>query len=225
MGDVLHTAGLTRRELHVLRERGWDAYQRLVRQRAAKAKRKRSAWRRTKQDLPVQLEAVVVQEELSGAGTPLQQELPGTAGEGEQAAERPALAAAATAGDEEAAGGVEASAAAAESVVTDSTDGVLHTTQMNCRTQGGQRLHTICSLMPSREAGIAAAALPAAPQEDAPPMPQQPQAVQQLQAVAEEGDEESPPSTPHSPAQCQRRRWWQQPWKQLVSSACCCCCS
>ena len=228
VGDVLHTAGLTRRELRVLRERGWDAYQRLVRQRAAKAKKEHSTWRRgsgKQQDLPVQLEAVVVQGE-PGTGTPPQQELPLGTGKGEEAAEWPAVAVGAAAGAAEAAGRMEAGAAAPTPLTTEERDGVLHTTQMNCRTKCGQRLHTICSLMPKRGAGSADAMLPAAPEEDAPPTAQQPQAVQ-LQAVAEERDEESPPSTPRSPAQHRSRKgqhWWQRPWKSLVRASWCWCC-
>jgi hypothetical protein len=235
VSDVLHMGGLTSKEMKVLRERGWDAYQRLVRHQAAKVRRSkhsrlRKAMSRHEEtvEVPVpQLQAIVVHEvplsegESEAASEPTSPGAPPSPGAA--GAHDSALAAAA-------AGAPDLEAGAP--IVSEERDGVLHTTQMNCRDRRKRRCQTICSMI-HRPAGAAVKALPAAPEEDAPPTPVGQQALaqeMQLHSVAEEdGEHDSPPSTPgtpSTPSQPATRRHRQQPswWrrqKEALVSACC----
>lgn len=176
MHDVLGTTGLTRHELHVLHTRGWDAYQRLVRQRA---RSKRGSSRRRSRGGSGDLEAVVVVEEgeQADAGAPAGAAEPaGPAAAAEAGADAPPAA-------EEA--GLEPQQAAEE------RDGVLHTAaRLRCR-GSGKKCETICQLLrrqPMVAGPSAAAAAAAGPLEAGAPPAAQPS---QLQAIAEEDGQQA----------------------------------
>jgi hypothetical protein len=237
VGSVLHTAGLTAKELRVLRERGWDAYQRLLRRQAAKAKRTRSH-RTSRSTLGCKEE----QEEGGGDGAQLQAVVVQAEAEAEAAAgagQEPDLAAQALAA---VAAAPELDFATAE-VTLEEKDGIMHKCEMRRRTQCGRRCTTVCSLMGRLGgAAVAPAPLSAAPEADAPAAASLEGGggldAHPLQAVSEEeeglglegleGEVESPPSTPASSAAAggarlgggRRPGWWARQKRQLVRRCC-----
>jgi hypothetical protein len=232
---VLQSGGMTARELRVLQERGWDAYQRLLRRTSSKGRSKCKArrWGSGKQQ---EMEEQLELDRLEGVVVVEAEEKPAEQamiGHPRQAAEPAAAAAAGVPVGAGAAAAPPAAAAAAvdleagvgapqqQQITSEEQDGVLHTTHLSCRQRGSRKCQTICTLLNRRPAAAVAAAAahaaePAAPELDAPPATPQPL---QLRVIAEEEGEEEEEEQPPSPAASspQQRRRRRGPWERLVS--------